>query len=255
LRGPSRGPSCFFQRVLDERFGFTHRQAARHHVTRQASLIGFAGERDDRPRVTHRELARGDVVADFLREFEQANIIRDGGAVLAHLGRNLFVSHLKFFREPLICRRGFNRIQILALDVFDQRHFEEFPLVASRNGFDHDGDFRQMGALRGAPAALAGDDLIALAPGGFGLDLVDDDRLNHAVGLNRARQLLEPGIVHGTARLIVIGLELVDVDVKRQARSGKRISGFGDEGAEALAKSRSFFHQAFLATSSCANEK
>ena len=56
--------------------------------------------------------------------------------------------------------RFLDRIQILALNVLDQRGGKH-PVVG--NVAHHDRNLEQTGALRRAPAALAGDDLVAVA--------------------------------------------------------------------------------------------
>ena len=62
--------------------------------------------------------------------------------------------------QPLERARFFERIEVLALDVLDQRHRDRgFVGHAADDG----GNFVQARDLRGAPAALAGDDLVARA--------------------------------------------------------------------------------------------
>ena len=111
---------------------------------------------------------------------------------------------------------------------------------------DDDRDFGELGALGGAPAALAGDDLVALARGERVLDPAHDDRLNHAVGLDRSREVVEARVIHVRARLIVIRLELIDVDLDRRARRGERVGRVGDQRAQSFAESWSFLHDRLL---------
>ena len=73
-----------------------------------------------------------------------------------------FLRQVELVGEPPIGERFFDRVQILALDVFDQRHLEQRLLVAGRRRARRPAP-QQAGALRGAPAAFAGDDLIAVA--------------------------------------------------------------------------------------------
>ena len=76
---------------------------------------------------------------------------------------DVFLLQLELVDEPLIRGRRFHRIEILALDVLDQRHLEQTPLLVRRGDvLDDDRDSCRAGALRGAPAAFAGDDLISL---------------------------------------------------------------------------------------------
>ena len=72
---------------LDERFGLPNRKAARDDVSREPTLIAFRGERHDRARVSHRERAGGHVAAHFLRQLQQAKVVRHRRAILADLRR------------------------------------------------------------------------------------------------------------------------------------------------------------------------
>ena len=123
-----------------------------------------------------------------------------------------FVLQPELVDEHLVGARFLDRVEILALDVFDQRHLEASLLLARVQLLDDDGDAMQARALRGAPAALAGDDLVPAS-----LETTSDDRLNDAVGLDRVRQFLEALVLHVAARLIVIRLEEVDIDLQRRA--------------------------------------
>ena len=107
--------------------------------------------------------------------------------------------------EAPVGERFFDRVQILALDVFDQRHLEQRLLLAGRHVAHDDRHAQEAGELCGAPAAFAGDDLKSIA------DLADHDRLDDAVGADRLRELLQARIVDVAARLKVVGLEAIDV--------------------------------------------
>src|ERR1700733_4361335 len=64
------------------------------------------------------------------------------------------------------------RVQVGALDVFDDGDFERFAVAGLD---DDDGDLVQARSLRGPPAALAGDDLVRGRNAGNG---ANDDRLD-----------------------------------------------------------------------------
>ena len=92
---------------------------------------------------------------------------------------------------------------------------------------------RQPRALRRAPAPLAGDDPIPV------VRLADDDRLNDAVALDGARELVEARVVGPLARLVFVWREQIDVDFRgRQPRHGR----VGNQRAESLAERRSLVH-------------
>src|SRR4029434_2554186 len=111
--------------------------------------------------------------------------------------------------EPLVGGGRFHRVEILALDVFDERHLEQPLLLRRGDILDDNWNPGELGLLGGAPAALARDDLVSLAAAHRAVEPADHDRLNDAVGLDRSRELVELAGVDRSARLIVIGLELV----------------------------------------------
>ena len=135
---------------LDERFGLAHREAARHDVARKTALIALGGSADNRARVAHRERAGGDVAAHFFGEFQQPQVVGDRRAILADLRGDVVLLQMKFVGEPLIGGRGFHRVEILALDVLDQRHLEQPLAVAGGDVLDDD---RDPGELRRCCAA------------------------------------------------------------------------------------------------------
>ena len=59
----------------------------------------------------------------------------------------VFLRQLKLVGEPPIGERLFDRVQILALDVFDQRHLEQRLLLARRDVADDDRHAQQAGEL------------------------------------------------------------------------------------------------------------
>ena len=124
-----------FDELLDERFGLAHREAARDDVARRAPLIGFVGERQQRARVPHRQAARRDLGPHFVGQLEQPQEVGDRRAILADGGRDVFLLQVELVGEPAVGERLFDRVQVLALDVFDQRHLEQrllLPAATSR---------------------------------------------------------------------------------------------------------------------------
>ena len=116
-----------------------------------------------RARVAHRKRARRDVAADFFGQLQQPQVVRDRRAILADLRRDVVLLQMEFIDEPLIRGGRFHRIEIFALDVFDQRHLEQPLVLRCGTSLTTIGTLVQLGELRGAPAPLAGDDLVALA--------------------------------------------------------------------------------------------
>ena len=106
-------------------------------------------------------------------------MVRDRRAVLADGRGDVFLLQVEFVGEPPVGERFVDRVQIFALDVFDQRHLEQRLLLPGRDVADDDRHAQQAGESGGAPAALAGDDLKPVAV------RADDDRLDDAVRLDR----------------------------------------------------------------------
>src|SRR5689334_184917 len=90
----------------------------------------------------------------------------------------------KLAHQPLERPRLLQRIEILTLDVLDERHGDG-RLIGDVT--DDGRNVTEPGHLRGAPAPLAGDDLVALglAVDG-GLERAHDYRLHHALRLAAA---------------------------------------------------------------------
>jgi hypothetical protein len=97
-------------------------------------------------------------------QVQQAQQVAGGAARTAHGLRGLLVRELELVDQALQALRLFERVEVLALDVLDQRHH--------RGGFvghllDEHRHLVQPGQPGGAEAALAGDDLVAVpAPTG-----------------------------------------------------------------------------------------
>ena len=104
--------------------------------------------------------------------------------------------------QPLQSLRLLEGVQVLALDVLDQRHRERRLIgdVAHERGH-----FTQARLLRGAPSPFAGDDLEAAA-----LDGPHENRLHDALLLDRERQLGKRRRIHFRPRLITAPAQPVE---------------------------------------------
>src|SRR4030095_4348273 len=89
---------------------------------------------------------------------------------------NTFLPHSKFVSQSGVPLGFFDWVEIGALQIFDQRKFEDFQVVSCADNGWHRGKTE---FLRGAPPALAGDQFKSRA------DLADNERLNNAVLPNR----------------------------------------------------------------------
>ena len=117
--------------------------------------------------------------------------------------RDLFLREAELLVELVVGVRLFDRVQVFALDVLDERDLQD--VAVGHRLLDDDGDGRQAGLLRGAEAALAGDQAIFIVASAR-----DDERLDDAVLADAAGQLLDRGLVEGLARLIRVRRDLLD---------------------------------------------
>src|SRR5207248_11196275 len=119
-----------------------------------------------------------------------------------HRLRGGFVSQAEFVDQTLDALRLLERIQILALDVLDQRE-------GQRRLIGHDADERgnlgEPRALGREPAPLASDNFIPA-----GVDGTHEDRLHYALVTNRIRELDERLLIHPRTRLIATRADLVE---------------------------------------------
>ena len=125
----------------------------------------------------------------------------------------------------LVGQSDLDGVEVLALDVLHESHLHHALILdgayVGRYGL-------QPSQLRGAPASLAGEDLEAVRR-----DLPEGDGLDDANLADASRQFLQAFLIEVVARLVGIGLYLVEgnlVDGRRSA--GPRRLG-GDERVEA----------------------
>ncbi len=132
------------------------------------------------------------------RQFQQPQRVGDIAAALADDLRNLVLAVAEFVHQRAIAFRLFERIEIGALDVLDDRELQR--LGVGRFD-DDDGHFVQAGALRRAPAAFAGDDLVSVDGAA---DRARDDRLDDAALAQRSDKFVELGIGESAPRIAAI---------------------------------------------------
>src|SRR3546814_20575331 len=95
--------------------------------------------------------------------------------------------------ETLVGFRLLDCVEVLALNVLDDRDFQRFDIVEIA---DEGGNLVEPRLLRRPPAPLAGDDLIALTEG------ADDDGLDEPARAYRFAKLGQPLFIELAARLM-----------------------------------------------------
>ena len=151
-----------------------------------------------------------DELLHVVGELEQAEQVADGGARPADCVRGRLVRHLEFTDQPVEGACFLQRIQVLALYVLDQGHGDRGFVGHLPN---HRRNVVQTGHLRGSPASLAGDDLVAhRLTRTHGRKRPHDDRLHYPLGTDGIGKFLQAFRPHVEAGLIPAALQQVDRD-------------------------------------------
>lgn len=142
----------------------------------------------------------GEKGLDVAGEFQEPKEVRNGGSIFACTLSDLIVAKVELLVQAIKGVSYFNRVQILALDVLDERDLHE-PLVCEV--LNDDGHVGERSQLRGAPAALSGDELISVS------GMTDDDGLDDSVLSDGLGEFGEALRIEYLTRLKGVGLDLV----------------------------------------------
>ena len=129
------------------------------------------------------------------------------------------MGQLEFGQQSLQGNRFFDGVEILALDVLNQRYGNR-GLVG--HVLDDAGHHLEPGQLGRAPAPLTCDDLEAILPDG-----AYHYRLNHALRPYRVGQVFQRILGHVLARLVFAGLQPLQRQLAQLALVGGRHGLFG----------------------------
>ena len=132
--------------------------------------------------MAHREAAFANEIPHCGRQLQQPRRIRHRGAALAYLHRNFLLREGELFRQLRVAQRLFQRVQVFALQIFNERQLQDRLVV--RRAHDHR-DFRQLQQLRGPPAPFARDQFVEAAV------FPDNQRLHNPLFTNGIRQFLQ----------------------------------------------------------------
>jgi hypothetical protein len=117
----------------------------------------------------------------------------------------------EFFHQAAIALGLLERGEILALDVLDEGDLEGVAIVEL---LDDDRHFMKLRELRGAPAPLAGDDLVGV--GSLGM-AAHEERLQHALLADRVGKRAQRVVIEAAARLKPSRPQQLDRDGLRRA--------------------------------------
>ena len=150
-------------------------------------------ERQQGPRMTHFDQAHVDHILDLLHQLEQSKQVGNGRAGPSDRVGGFLVGHLEVIDQAAQRRGLLQRIEVFALDIFDQRHcngdFIRHVTHDRRDGLD-------TGDLRGTPASFAGDQFVTIVPG-----RAHHYRLHHTLRPDRICQLIQLVLVENRSRL------------------------------------------------------
>jgi len=192
----------FLQKLRSQRLGAAHREPLFDDGFRRGELHLRIAERQQRACVAGRERPVLDELQDLLRQRQQPRRIGDGGARLAHALRHIILRHAVHVLQGAVAFGLFDGVQVLALQVFDQRHLHGALLVGREDAHRH---LLEPGHTAGAPAALARDDLIKAA-----VKRPHRDRLDEPVGTDGLGEQLQRLGIKALARLVGARLDLFD---------------------------------------------
>ncbi len=142
--------------------------------------------------MAHGQRAIDDALLHRARQFEQPQQIGDMAARFVDELAQSLLGMPEILDQAMIRLGLFDRIEILPLNILDQRDFERFGIVERADDHRH---LVQPRTLRRTPAPLARDDLIA------GAVWAHDDRLQYAAQRDRLREFLERRFVEMPPRL------------------------------------------------------
>ena len=201
-------------------------------------LVGFGPEEDFG--VPDGDAALGQPALDAGGQFQQAHGVGDGGAAFADFLGNFVLFQAEFLGKALVGDGFFDRVEVLALDVFDEGELEH--LLVPGLADDH-GGFLQTELLGGAPAAFTGDQFV------FVVAFADDQGLDNAVFADRFDQFQETFAAEFGAGLEGAGNDVAGGDFLNP------LAGFGlggghaglNEGSETFSEG-DFRHKAAIMT-------
>jgi len=198
---PAPGLGRGMKNRVDQVFRLPHRKAAQDDALCHA-LLPAPFERQQGARVAHLELAVEDHRLHRLLQIAQPEQVGGGGPRAADRLGGFLMGELELLDQPLHPIRLLEGVEILALDVLDQRHGERRGVGHLAHQHRH---LLQSRDLRGTPAPLSGDDFVAAV-----VDRPYQDRLHQSLLAYGRGQFLERGVVHLRARLVAAALQLVD---------------------------------------------
>ena len=210
--------------AFHEPFGFAYREPKSDDFVGCCRLrCHWQGQQ--RSGMAHLQLSYFDEILHLLVQFEQTHQVGDRRSRTTYRFGRFLVGQTELFGQPRQSARLLERVQVFALDVFDQRHRDSRFV---RHIAHQRGNRLQSRQLCGPPATLAGDDFV------FSLAAVmcrpHQERLHDALSPYRIRKVFEGFLADVQAWLVAAFFQQIDPDITHV--TARRHRGFGHSRAQ-----------------------
>ena len=196
--------------AADHLFGLPHAIAFADHLVQHGELRFPPVEDEQRARVPLVNGAGVQRLDDFARQVQQAHQVRDRAATAPHAPRHFRLRKAERVHQFAVGLRLFQRVQVRALDVLDQRQRQHLLGVRFLDDHRRGG---QAGRLRRAPAPLARDQVID--GGAVVLGASNDQGLQDTVLADRVGQFFQRVGRELVPGLLRVGPDAVDGRLER----------------------------------------
>ena len=202
---------------VHECFDLSYRESAIDHSLRKLCTSALVGETKQSSCVTCREISVFEKLKCFVGKLEQTKCVCNCGTALSDLLCYLLLRESEFVDERAVSHCFFYGIEILSLNVLDERHLSSLELVTVEY---YRGDLCKSCHFCGSPTTFTCDYFVSsVAKGAF----ANDYRLKNTVSCNRIRKSLERFAVKRLSRLIAPGLYVGKSDSFARALGFERI--------------------------------
>ena len=184
-----------------ERFGLPDVQPLCRHLVSGGNHLFLTRKPQDCLGVSGAEFPRADLLADIVRQAEQAHRVRNRTAALAQSARGLLLRQTVAVNQLAAALGHFDGVKVLTLEIFNQC---EGGGLFIGHFLDKHRHFLKPCHPRGAPAALPRNDDIP-RPGLFG---PHRDGLKQAILRNAGGQRRQRFLIKVLARLVGVGFDL-----------------------------------------------
>src|SRR6266849_2502565 len=168
--------------VRNQFLGLAHVQGMLDDPFRRKALLDRAAQTENHLGVADGQAAVAQVILPCGRELQQTQRIGHDRAAFANFAGDFLLAQLELFNEFRVTAGFFQRIEVFALEIFDQCQFQHRAVI----GLAHEHrDFLEAQELRRAPPALAGDQFKLVIP------LADHQRLDDALFLDRISEFAQ----------------------------------------------------------------